>query len=309
MVGVTIRNVVNVQDKAIGISFRRKDELSEDVIWNVFEKVTQSNSTFNALDKLIVEVHSVRMPVGFGGGVKTKGRPLTVMAHLKKSIVEVTAAENCLAHALIIAIARLTNDSNYKAYRQGRKIRPVVDELLETTGIDLKDGGGIPELMKFQEHFKEYRIVVYGGLYCEDTVFDGQVQSEKRLNLLHDNGTRHFHVITDIRSAMAKRYVCKGCAKGGDVTRKCDEACSDCMSVPPCGFAHVRIPCQSCNCTFRSQTCFDKHKTNKLRGKAVCEQKRNCPTCGLLLSRKEHSALSRSVRSVAPTKRWGICAT
>jgi hypothetical protein len=131
MVGVTIRNVVNVQDKAIGISFSKKDELSEDVISNVSEKVTQSNATFNALDKLIVEVHSVRMPVGFDGGVKTKGRPLSVMAHLKKSIVQVTAAENCLAHALIISIARLANDPNYKAYRQGRKIRPVVDELLD----------------------------------------------------------------------------------------------------------------------------------------------------------------------------------
>jgi hypothetical protein len=31
-VGLTIRNEVNVQDKVIGISFRRKDQLSEDVI-------------------------------------------------------------------------------------------------------------------------------------------------------------------------------------------------------------------------------------------------------------------------------------
>jgi hypothetical protein len=47
---------------------------------------------------------------------------------------------------------------------KGLKIRPVVDHLLETTGIDLTDGGGIPELMKFHEHFKDYRIVVFGGL-------------------------------------------------------------------------------------------------------------------------------------------------
>jgi hypothetical protein len=60
----------------------------------------------------------------------------------------------------VIAIAKLTNDPHYKAYRQGRKIRPVVDNLLATTGIDLTNGGGIPELIKFQEHFKEYRIVL-----------------------------------------------------------------------------------------------------------------------------------------------------
>ena len=47
MVGLTIRNEVNIQDKAIGISFRRNDQLSEEVIWSVFNKVAQSNARFN----------------------------------------------------------------------------------------------------------------------------------------------------------------------------------------------------------------------------------------------------------------------
>ena len=87
--------------------------------------------------------------------MKSKGRSLSVMAHLKKSIVEVKAKEKCLAHALVIAIAKLTKDPDYKAFRQGRKIRPRVDRLLEITGIDLTKGGGIPELTRFQEHFIE----------------------------------------------------------------------------------------------------------------------------------------------------------
>ena len=58
MVGITIQNEVNQNDKAIGISFRRKDQLSGDVIWSVFEKVSQSNSNFNALDKLVVTAFS-----------------------------------------------------------------------------------------------------------------------------------------------------------------------------------------------------------------------------------------------------------
>jgi len=62
------------------------------------------------------------------------------------------------------------------------------------------------------------------------------------------------------------------------------------MSTPPCAFsqAAVRIPCESCNRTFRSQTCFDRHKTNKLRRKTVCEQKRNCQNCGILLTHIKH---------------------
>jgi len=85
MVGMTIHNLVNQSDKPIGTSFRRKDQLSGDVIWSVFEKVSQSIYRFNALDTLVVNENSVKMPVGFGSvAFKTTGRPISVMAHLKK---------------------------------------------------------------------------------------------------------------------------------------------------------------------------------------------------------------------------------
>jgi hypothetical protein len=115
------------------------------------------------------------MPVGFGR-VKTKGRPVDVMAHIKRSIIEVKSEENCLAHALVIAIAKATNDPNYKAYRQGRKIRPVVQNLLATTGIHLSQDAGIPEIERFQEHFGEYKIVLHGGLTCDNIMFEGRVE-------------------------------------------------------------------------------------------------------------------------------------
>ena len=71
-----------MRDKVIGISFRRKEQFSTDVILNVWQNVTQSNSRFNAFDKLVLDVHSVKMPVGFGGdGIKTNGRTLDTLAH------------------------------------------------------------------------------------------------------------------------------------------------------------------------------------------------------------------------------------
>ena len=52
-------------------------------------------------------VHSVRMPRGIGKHAnKSNGRPLFAMAHLKINIVEVKAEEYCLAHEIIIAIAK-----------------------------------------------------------------------------------------------------------------------------------------------------------------------------------------------------------
>ena len=114
-----IHNESIQNDKPIGISFRRRDQLSVEAIWSVFE-VTQSNARLNALDTLRVVLHSVTMPVGYVygyRGIRTMGRPISVMAHLKKSIVHVKSEKNGLAHALIIAIAKVTNDQNYAAYR------------------------------------------------------------------------------------------------------------------------------------------------------------------------------------------------
>ena len=147
-------------------------------------------------------VHSVRMPVRFGC-VKAKGTPISVMARLKHSIIEVKAEKNCLAHGLIIAIARVNKDPKYESYRKGYKIRPAVQNLLETADINLNRRVGISELERFQDDFKEYRIVVFADLNCDEIYFDRQVQSEKRLNLLYDDVDHHYHVMTKVTGAMS----------------------------------------------------------------------------------------------------------
>ena len=132
------------------------------------------------------------------------------MAHFKISVVEVRVEENCLAHALVIAIAKVDKDPNFKGCIQGRKILHVDETLLETTGIDLSNGAGIPELVRFQEHFRKYKIFVYRGLSCDNIIFEGQVDSTKRLNILYDDVKRHYHVRTNLTGAMAKQFVCEG---------------------------------------------------------------------------------------------------
>ena len=59
----------------------------------MIEEVTQSKARFEALDTLTVVMHEVRMPVGFGR-FKTKGRPLSKIVHLEKSIIEIRAETN-----------------------------------------------------------------------------------------------------------------------------------------------------------------------------------------------------------------------
>ena len=61
----------------------------------------------------------------------------------------------------------------------------MIQQLLKTTGIHLKNGTGIPEPIKFQNNVREYKIVLYAGLNC-DIMFQGLVESDKRINLLFD---------------------------------------------------------------------------------------------------------------------------
>jgi hypothetical protein len=42
MVGLTIRNTENVEDKVIGISLRRRDQLKPDVVWQVLGRLSRA---------------------------------------------------------------------------------------------------------------------------------------------------------------------------------------------------------------------------------------------------------------------------
>ena len=116
LVGLRIRNTENVQDKVIGISLRRCEQLRPDVVWDVLGKVIQSNARFGLTDRLEVHLDHVRMPAG-NGREKTKRRSLTVLSAIKRKIVVVKAAFLCLAHALTIAMARVNGDPKYQSYR------------------------------------------------------------------------------------------------------------------------------------------------------------------------------------------------
>ena len=95
------------------------------------------------------------------------------MVHLKRSIIEVKAKSDCLAHALIITIARTTDDPNFIAYRRGLKIYQKAQHLLQRTGIDLQHGG-------VSQNSRDSKIT----FQSTDIIFDGQGTSEKRINLL-----------------------------------------------------------------------------------------------------------------------------
>jgi hypothetical protein len=66
-----------------------------------------------------------------------------------------------------------------------------------------------------------------------------------------------------------------------------------------CPFHHVHTQIfesrASCNRNYRSRTCFDKHKTNKVRLKSICERKRSCAVCNKVIMSKKSTNVSRLI--------------
>ena len=118
------------------------------------------------------------MPTG-NGREKTKGRYIDVMSAIKKSILVVKAKFLCLAHALIIAMARVNGNRKYASYGDGYGLKQPVQDLLRATGFDLTNGGGLNELEQFQNYISDYKIIVYDGLNRNRVIFSGNSLSHK----------------------------------------------------------------------------------------------------------------------------------
>ena len=234
MVGLRIRNTENVQDKLVGISFRRREELKPDGNWSVLGKVVPSNARFGPSDRHEVNLDHVRMPAGNGRTVeKTKGRFLNVLSAIRKSIVVVKAKFLCLAHALIIVMARVICDPKYASYRERYGLKKPVENLLSASSVQLTNGGCLKELEQFQKYLSGYKIIVYDGLSPDRVIFSGNSLSNMKLYLLYDSDSGHNNVITNLKAAVAKRYDCNACDTLHDITHKCDKACSLSKATPP----------------------------------------------------------------------------
>ena len=162
-------------------------------------------------------------------------------------------------------------------------------------------------MVRFQENFRQYKIVVYCGLSCEDIMFEGQVDSPKRLNILYDEVERHYHVIVNLTGAMAKKYVCKGCSKAckRDVVQSATRRVAIAWSVRRAHSRRFESPCDDCHRHFRNAACFANHKLRTSNGKPVCERKRCWETCGWLVTREKHECYKRFCDTCKENKEIG----
>jgi hypothetical protein len=258
-----------------------RQRLTTERVLAEIERVIQSNHEFRLNDSVNVNVIHVEMPHGGNG---TKRSEFNLEKHLinKGSIIRIQIkVELCLARALVVAKAKIDNDSQYKSivdHRRSMQTR-VAQELHRDANVPLGPCG-LDEVKQFPIYLSDYQINIVSKEYQNFILYSGPDQ-EKRIYLyLHDN---HYDVITSMPGFLARSMYCHTCkiaySNQGDLL--CTNACK-CCRFPNCPIVSW-IHCDSCNQNFKSQECFDRHK-HSVR-KSMCAQLVKCPDCNTVVRR------------------------
>ena len=104
----------------------------------------------------------------------------------------------------------------------------------------------------FKQYLSDYKIIVFDDLFRDMVTFNGSHLSAKNLYLLYDRDSGHYNVITNLKGAIAKRYICNVCDTLYDYAHKCDNVCSLCTATPPCTKDQSKY-CGTCNRYFLSE--------------------------------------------------------
>ena len=156
------------------IRFRPAEEISYEDVWNVISNVYQSNSAGLNTETFCLKVTTVRLPTGQGRGKAYNS--FDEECGMRKGIVTIKNTDNlCLPRALVVALANIKKDSNFNKVRKdtGKIQTERTKMLMEQAQVTIpEEGAGIPELQKFQQYLREFKIVVYSyGSKGRDLIF------------------------------------------------------------------------------------------------------------------------------------------
>ena len=235
------------------------------------------------------------MPNG-GTGTKRSEINLEKLLAKKGSIIRIqNTDEICLARALVVAKAKIENDSRYyhiKDYRRPLQAR-LASDLHQKAGVPIAICG-LDEVKLFQTYLSDYQINIVSKEHQNSIIFSGPEKDKMIYLFLHDN---HYDVITSIPAFFARKRYCHTCKKGYD--KVIDHACPN--SCKLCYFQNCPIvswlPCADCMRVFKSQECFDRHKQTVGNAKSICGSLVKCPDCHTVVKRgrlrQHHCGLTR----------------
>ena len=271
----------------ISLPFMPVERLTAERVYSELERVIQSNQEFRLNDTVTIDLNHVVAPAGSGRkGKKRTTFDIDDYLDEKNSVVRIKNKDDlCLARALVVARAKEDNDPRYDYIRDSR--RPLQRE----KAFDLHEAANVPlgpcglnEVALFQQYLSDYQIVVVSGDHNNSVIYPPQssgTDEKPHLTLyLHDN---HFDVITTVPGFLGRVYFCFRCYKAYDHTTDhlCTNMCRACRGFG-CIWENDGIVCRECKRLFKSQSCYDRHKTEPINGggRTVCQVIRVCEKCG-----------------------------
>ena len=178
-----------------------------------------------------------------------------------------------MARALVVAIAKVENEPNYKNLtKPGRREQEKRAKALHTAANVPLGPCGIPEVALFQKHLTSYEINIVSGNHNNSIIFPPQPSTDRNVTpiylYLHNN---HYDVITKMPGFLNQSYFCHTCRRtyAKKTDHLCPEMCKSCGRfdcVPG-----VTVKCKECDRTFKSKTCYDHHKEPVGRARSVCQ--------------------------------------
>ena len=268
----------------ISLPFMPVERLTTERVYSELERVIQSNQEFRLNDTVTIDLNHVVAPAGSGRKKRTTYNIDDYLSE-KNSVVRIKNKDDlCLARALVVARAKKDNDPRYHHIKNSD--RPLQRE----KAFDLHEAANVPlgpcglnEVALFQQHLIDYQIVIISGDHNNSVIYPPQssgTDEKPRLTLyLHDN---HFDVITTVPGFLGRVYFCFRCYKAYDHTTDhlCANMCRACRGFG-CIWENDGIVCRECKRLFKSQSCYDRHKTEPINGggRTVCQVIRVCEKC------------------------------
>ena len=271
----------------ISLPFCSLEELTTEKVFSQVEKVVQSNEEFRLNDTVNIDILRVQIPQGSGKSrLKRTTYDLREYLKGKQSVISINNKDDtCLARALVVAIARIEKDPQYKHITNSS--RP----LQRARAVDLHEAANVPlgpcglkEVDLFQQHLTNYQILVVSGDQNNAIIYPTKPPTnpnpEKSIYLYYQ--ASHFDVITKLPGFLNTHYFCHYCHKGYDHTTDhlCDGMCKSCRGFG-CTLENNGIICKECDRLFKNQECYDHHKQEPINGggRTVCQTVRKCPKC------------------------------
>ena len=271
----------------ISLPFCPLEELTTEKVFSQVEKVVQSNEEFRLNDTVHIDLIRVEMPQGSGKS-RVKRTTYDLREYLKKKQTVITINNKddyCLARALVVSIARIEKDPQYKHMLNPKCTvqRERAFDLHEAANVPLGPCG-LKEVDLFQHYLINYQIIVVSGDQNNTIIYPPKPPAnpnpEKSIYLYYQ--ANHFDVITKLPGFLNTNYFCHRCHKGYDHTTDhlCDGMCKSCRGFG-CTIENNGMTCQECDRFFFNQVCYDRHKQEPIDGggRTVCQAVRKCSKC------------------------------